>query len=230
MQPSFFIIIRQPVKQRRLRPKLINFEWLGHDTFRITAGGKVIYTDPFVLDENPAAASIILISHEHYDHCDRRKIDLITDKETKIIAPAACASKIDRPFAMICAGKKLIAEKIEIEVVEAYNIGKKRSDGHPFHPKGDGVGYIFTLKGKRIYFAGDTDLIPEMKEIKADIAMLPISGKFAMTTEEAAEAVKVIKPKYVIPMHYNCLEGLDINPEEFKKIVKGAEVVIPPTN
>ncbi len=205
----------------------IKLEWLGHDTFRITAEGKVIYTDPYALDENPQKADIILISHEHFDHCDRRKIDLIAEKETKVIAPAACASKIDRPFVMISAGRKLKADGILIEVVEAYNVNKKRPDGHPFHPKGDGVGYIITLNNKRVYFAGDTDFIPEMKEIKADIALLPISGTYVMTAEEAAQAVEAIGPKYVIPMHYNSLEGSDVDPEEFKKLVTGAEVVIP---
>ena len=119
-------------------------------------------------------------------------------------------------------GDEIEIEGIRIKAVPSYNIGK------PFHPKGKGVGYVIEMDGKKIYHAGDTDAIPEMREIEVDIALLPIGGTYTMDDIEASEAVKnLIKTKVVIPMHYNYLEGLEKDPNRFKELVgDSAEVVI----
>jgi L-ascorbate metabolism protein UlaG (beta-lactamase superfamily) len=110
-------------------------------------------------------------------------------------------------------GGKEKAGGVVIESVHAYNIAK------PYHPKGEGMGYIVRFKGGSVYFAGDTDAIPEMKNCKCDIALLPIGGKYTMDPKEAAEAVAMIMPKIAIPMHYNYLDETRANPEEFKAAV-----------
>jgi L-ascorbate metabolism protein UlaG (beta-lactamase superfamily) len=119
-------------------------------------------------------------------------------------------------------GNKIIVGGIEIEVVPSYNTNKK------FHPKPNGwVGFIFKVKGQRIYLAGDTDYIPEMKNFKADIALLPVSGTYVMTAEEAVKAALDIKPKIAIPMHFGSIVGSQNDADRFSAGLKGKiEVVI----
>ncbi len=136
-----------------------NIKWLGHDTFKIV-GEKVIYTDPFQI-KKPDKADIILITHDHYDHFSIEDISKILGPDTVLVLPADCAGKIKAKEVVVKPGDKVNVEGIEIEVVPSYNTNKK------FHPKEKGwVGYIFKVSGKRIYIAGDTDYIPEMKEFK----------------------------------------------------------------
>jgi len=98
-------------------------------------------------------------------------------------------------------------------------LNKFREPGKPFHPKEDGkIGFILSVKGVRIYHAGDTDPIPEMKNFKTDIALLPVSGTYVMTPEEAGEAARMIKPKLAIPMHYGTIVGSENDAERFKQL------------
>src|SRR6266568_4845916 len=116
-------------------------------------------------------------------------------------------------------GDKLAVGDITLEAVPAYNLNKFREPGKPFHPKEDGkVGFILSAKGVRIYHAGDTDPIPEMKGFKTDVALLPVSGTYVMTPEEAAEATRMIKPKLAIPMHYGAIVGSENDAEKFKQL------------
>jgi L-ascorbate metabolism protein UlaG (beta-lactamase superfamily) len=191
----------------------VKITWLGHASFRIE-NDVVIYIDPYVLDENPKKADIILTTHEHFDHHAKENFPKIAKEDTEIISP--CEGTIVKP------GDVVETKGVKIEVVEAYNVDK------PFHPKGLGVGFVIEINGVRIYHAGDTDRIPEMKELKnIDVALLPIGGKYTMDIDQAVEAVRDIKPKIVIPMHYNYLEETKANPEEFKeKVGDTAQVVI----
>lgn len=203
----------------------ITVEWLGHATFRIKSKRTTIYIDPYVLDSNPEKADFILISHEHYDHCDAEKIEQITKGDTVILAPPSCISKLRKDFKVINPGEKISQEGIDFTVLHAYNLSK------PFHQKGSGVGYLINIAGIKIYFAGDTDKIPEMEELAEEnvtIALLPIGGTYTMDEEEAAEAVKVIQPMMVVPMHFSSIQGtLDADPEKFEELVgTAAEVKI----
>ncbi|HWR59096.1 MAG TPA: MBL fold metallo-hydrolase [Thermodesulfovibrionales bacterium] len=199
---------------------LKNIHWLGHDTFKII-GEKVIYTDPFKIKQGDKA-DIILITHEHYDHCVPEDIKKIQYPDTVIVAPADCAGKLSGNVKIIKVGDMINVAGIEIEAVPSYNTNKT------FHTKDRGwVGYIFTVSGKRIYIAGDTDYIPEMKTFKADVALLPVSGTYVMTAEEAVQAALDIKPKIAIPMHYNSIVGTVDDARRFAEGLKGKiEVVI----
>lgn len=191
-----------------------NIHWLGHDTFRII-GEKIIYTDPFKIKKEDTA-DIILITHEHYDHCSPEDVRKILGPQTVIVTTADCAKKLSGRIITVKPGDRITVEGVEIEAVPSYNTNKH------FHPKESGwVGYIFTVSGKRIYIAGDTDHIPEMKAFRADIALLPVSGTYVMTADEAVRAALDIKPGIAVPMHFGSIVGSDQDARKFADGLKG---------
>lgn len=187
--------------------------WFRHAFFKIKTPKLIIYTDPFEV-ESDFPGDIILVSHEHYDHCDKDSIEKLKKAGTVIFAPASCANDISAKI--IQAGEEVEERGIKIKAVLAYNIGKD------FHPKEKGgLGFVIEAEGTKIYFAGDTDRIPEMAKLgEIDIALLPIGGTYTMNEQEAAEAVKIIKPRIVAPMHYGTLGDTPGNPYGFKELVK----------
>lgn len=192
----------------------LKISWLGHDGFRIK-NGKIIYIDPYQI-KGGEKADILLITHEHFDHCSPEDIKKITSDKAVIVASFACKGQLSRlqmrEIKLVKPGDEVTIEGVEIEAVPSYNVDKA------FHPKGDAkLGYILTLKGVRLYHAGDTDRIPEMKNFKADVALLPVSGTYVMTAEEAAQATKDIRPKLAIPMHYGTVAGSVRDAERFKE-------------
>jgi L-ascorbate metabolism protein UlaG (beta-lactamase superfamily) len=197
-----------------------DIHWLGHDTFKIV-GEKVVYTDPFKIKKKDTA-DIILITHEHFDHCSPEDVKAIQGPKTMIVATSDCAKKLSGKVKIVKPGDKINVEGIDIEVVPSYNTNKQ------FHTKDKGwVGYIFVVIGQRIYIAGDTDYIPEMKNFKVDIALLPVSGTYVMTADEAIKAALDIKPKIAIPMHYGSIVGSTDDAKRFAEGLKGKiEVLI----
>ncbi len=181
---------------------LEQIHWLGHDAFRID-GPETIYLDPYELGEGNPEADVIFISHDHHDHCSPEDVTKIQGDKTTIVTIAAAAKKLTGDVRIVEPGDTVEVRGIEVEAVPAYNVNKFRSPGVPFHPKEAGhVGFVITLEGKRIYHAGDTDLIPEMADLRGiDVALLPVSGTYVMTAEEAVQAAEAIQPKVVIPMH-----------------------------
>jgi len=211
--------------------KLLNLDFthVAHDTFRI-AGSKVIYTDPFKLTKRDDA-DIVLLSHEHFDHLSLDDLNKVISPGTTIVASPLCRDGLKKvkvkEIKFLDPGGKFTAGKVEIEAVPAYNVNKFREPGHVFHPKGEkGLGFVFQMDGTRVYFAGDTDFIPEMKTIKCDVALLPVSGTYVMTAEEAAEAAAAINPKIAVPMHYAAIVGSEAEAKKFKSLVKNCQVEI----
>ncbi|MEK6875622.1 MAG: MBL fold metallo-hydrolase [Nanoarchaeota archaeon] len=212
----------------------IELKWLGHSGFMIR-NSKIIYIDPYMIKENSEKADIILITHSHYDHCSVADIGKIIKEGTRVILTADSQSKITKfnvpiKIEIVEFGKQLNIGEIKIAVVPAYNIDKS------FHPKDEGwVGYLLKIENVLIYHAGDTDLIPEMKNLtgykqsgKNFFALLPIGGRFTMNPEEAAEAASIIKPTAVIPMHYGSVVGTGEELEDFKHLCKekGIDVLV----
>ena len=201
---------------------LKKIKWLGHSSVKIEAE-KTIYIDPWKIKEG-RKADLILISHSHGDHLSPADIRKIQKEETVIIAAGDAAAQLSGDVRALKPGEKVTVQGITIEAVPAYNIGK------PYHPKAnDWIGFILTVEGKRIYYGGDTDLIPEMKDIKADILILPVGGTYTMTAREAAEAADLIRPEAVIPIHFGDIVGTPADAVKFKELCKAPVEIKPVT-
>jgi L-ascorbate metabolism protein UlaG (beta-lactamase superfamily) len=201
---------------------LENIVWLGHDAFKITAP-KIIYFDPFELAGAHEPADIICISHDHYDHCSPQDVAKIQGEATVIVAAENCKGKLEGDVRLVKAGDTISIDEVSIQVVPAYNVNKQ------FHPReAGGVGYVLTVADTKIYHAGDSDPIPEMEGLEVDIAMLPVSGVYVATAEEAVKAAEMLKPKVVIPMHYGSIVGSRADAERFKELWSGEVVILEP--
>src|SRR6058998_9606 len=200
----------------------LKISWLGHDSFRIK-NGKTIIIDPFKIRAIPDKADILLVSHEHFDHLSLDDIKKVSSDKTTVVTIPAVKKELSslkvKEVKAVKPGDKLKLGDVSIDVVPAYNLNKFREPGKVFHPKEDGkAGYIIEIKGVRVYHAGDTDAIPEMKGLKPDVALLPVSGAYVMTADEAAQAVKIVEPKLAIPMHYGVIVGTEQDAQKFKQL------------
>ncbi len=205
-------------------------EWLGHAGFVLRDEGHVVYIDPYKVPRYIGyddQADVLLITHEHHDHCSPKSIQKVRKSTATTLIPESCSLEFRGDARRVEAGDvlhdELFIKGLNIDVIPAYNVEKSN------HPIGTGVGYIVEIGGKRIYHAGDTDLIDEMKGIQADVFLLPIAG-YGMDEEAASDAVALIKPGIAIPMHYGTLEGMDGDTDLFISLVKqkapDVEVVI----
>ncbi len=191
-----------------------SIHWLGHDAFRID-GDRVVYFDPFQISEGPPA-DLILISHEHFDHCSPEDVARISTPDTVIVTEAKAAKKLSGDVRVVVPGDALTVRGITIEVVPAYNVDKA------FHPKANGwLGFIVTIENVRLYHAGDTDFIPEMADFRVDVALLPVSGTYVMTAAQAVKAALAISPKMAIPMHYGGIVGSADDAKAFRAALSG---------
>ncbi|MFC1502183.1 MBL fold metallo-hydrolase [bacterium] len=187
---------------------LENVHWLGHASIKIT-GKKVVYIDPYQITGGEKA-DIILITHDHYDHLSMEDIEKIRSNETVIVVPESASEAIEGEVKTMKPGDRLSLEDVEIQAVPAYNIDKQ------FHPReASHVGYIVKIDGVAYYHAGDTDFIPEMDGIDADVAFLPVGGTYTMNAEEAARAAKALGIKIVVPIHWGAIVGSQTDAEQF---------------
>lgn len=183
----------------------LKITFIGHASLMFTLNDKVIYIDPAQYSGSDfdgfPKADLILITHNHFDHFDIPIIEKLSKENTKIVYTEICSQQLPGSIIMKNGDKNEVCG-FTIEAIPAYNIIHKRGDGNPFHPKGEGNGYIITIGDKRIYIAGDTENIPEMKALKnIDIAFLPMNLPFTMSPEMVADAAKVFKPKVLYPYH-----------------------------
>ena len=200
---------------------------VGHASVILEFAGKVVHVDPFGkmgdYDKLPKA-DLVLITHEHGDHLDPKALSKIRTEKTRVVSSAAAAERA-KASAVMKNGDMRNELGFKIEAVPAYNLVHKRDTGQPFHPKGRGNGYVITFGDLRVYVAGDTENVPEMKNLKnIDVAFLPVNLPYTMTGQMAADAVKSIKPKYLYPYHYAM--GKSQLPELLISVkdVKGTEI------
>lgn len=202
----------------------VEMHFIGHGSLMFKINGFVIHIDPVRSSGSYnflPKADIILVTHEHYDHLD---VDLIKDlkkEETLVFCNEKSTSKIPWAMAMVPGDRQEI-NNIVIEAVPAYNIVNERAPGKPFHPKGDGIGYILTIGGVRFYIAGDTENTPEMKALKnIDVAFLPMNLPYTMTPEMVADAVKAFKPGILYPYHYG-----ETNTDKIVQLLKDTGITV----
>lgn len=201
--------------------------FIGHGTLMFKVDDKVIHIDPVRAEGNYKllpGADLVLITHSHGDHLDPQSLKMICDANTKVICNAGSADKIDNPV-ILSNGESLeltdlFGFQVNIEAVPAYNILHERSPGNPFHPKGEGNGYVLTLGDKRIYVAGDTEDIPEMEKLEdIDIAFLPMNLPYTMSPEMASKAAKMFNPGILYPYHFGTT-----NTGELVDLLKGSNI------
>jgi len=183
----------------------IRLTFIGHASLMIQYNENIIHIDPTMGEADYSKfpdADLILITHSHFDHLDGAAIDNIKNENTRLIYSADCEDRY--PGGKLLAnGEIIILDWITVEAVPAYNLVHKRPDGNPFHPKGSGNGYIISISDLRIYIAGDTENIPEMKVLEnIDIAFLPMNLPYTMTPEMVRDAAIAFRPKILYPYHY----------------------------
>jgi L-ascorbate metabolism protein UlaG (beta-lactamase superfamily) len=194
---------------------LKNLRWLGHDGFAVTGGGQTVVFDPYQIHES-ISADVVLVTHPHYDHCSPEDVAKVSHAKTVIVTESESAAKLKGDVRIVAPGDRLTVGPVSIEAVAAYNTDKT------FHPRAKNwLGFVVTLDGIRIYHAGDTDLIPEMDDIQCDVALLPVSGTYVMTADEAVAAARRLRPRVAIPMHYDTLVGSRADAERFRKGLEG---------
>jgi len=201
----------------------IELKWLGHASFEICSGDTTIYIDPWKISESGHAADIVLVSHSHYDHYSAEDIAKVSKAETKLIA-SADVIKAHKDGQAIASGETIDLGDVKIIATAAYNPEKQ------FHPKSNNwVGFIVAIDSKRIYYAGDTELIEEMKDIEnIDLALLPVGGTYTMDPQQAAQATKLIKPAIAIPYHWGDIVGSRKDAEDFMQSTETKVQIISP--
>jgi len=205
----------------------LKIAFIGHGTLMMTFGGKVIHVDPvgsYADYSKLPQADLILVTHEHGDHLDPKAIGILRKSGTDVVGTEKCAEKVQNMIIMKNGDSKVF-QGFNVEAVPAYNIVHMRGPGAPFHPKGQGNGYVLTFADKRVYVGGDTENIPEMKDLKnIDVAFLPMNLPYTMTPDMVAEAAKIIKPKILYPYHFGDTDTSKL--VELLKNEKGIEVRI----
>ena len=192
-----------------------------HSSIRIKDDSRTIYVDPYKIREDYKDADYIFVTHGHYDHFSVEDIKKVAAKSTILVVPESMvddAREVEilvKEIVTVKPGDKTEIEGLAVEAVPAYNNIK------PFHPKrAEWVGYILCMGGKRIYIAGDTGLTKESKEVKCDIALVPIGGTYTMDAKKAADLINTIKPEVAIPTHYGSVVGKPSDANTFASLVK----------
>jgi len=198
-----------------------NIEVFTQNSIRIKGSVGTIYIDPFQMREESQDADYILLTHDHYDHFSPEDIKKVCGEHTILVVPERMeqtvgeVADIVQKIYTVRPGTYHEIDGLELETIPAYNLLK------PFHPKtAEWVGYILRLDGKRIYIAGDTDATKEAKQVKCEIALVPIGGTYTMDAKKAAELINAIRPEVVIPTHYKNLDGKEDAAVIFEELVK----------
>lgn len=195
--------------------------WLGHSSVLIRSE-RIIYIDPWKV-RTKDKADLILVSHGHGDHFSPDDLERIRKDDTAFVTAHDVAPRLKGDVRVLKPGESTTAHGISVEAVPAYNPKKA------FHPRAnDWIGFILTVEGKRIYYAGDTDAIPEMEGIQADVVIVPVGGTYTMTAAEAARAVNRIKPEAAIPIHWGDIVGSAADARTFQELCEVPVIIKTP--
>lgn len=201
----------------------LRITFIGHGTLMFRYAGKVIHIDPVGREADYSQlpdADLILVTHEHGDHLDPAAIAEIRKDGTEVVVSPSCDGQVEGARVMANGSEATVAG-IHLQALPAYNIVNVREDGEPYHPKGNGNGYVLTLGGLRVYVAGDTEDTPEMKALKdIDVAFLPMNLPYTMTPAMVAEAARAFHPRILYPYHFG-----DTDPNELVRLLAGEEGV-----
>jgi L-ascorbate metabolism protein UlaG (beta-lactamase superfamily) len=197
----------------------LQITFVGHGTLVFGFGGKVIHVDPFgkLADYTTLPkADLVLITHAHGDHLDPAALAAVRTPATQVVVAPVCEGKVEGAIVLHNGEQKRVAG-IDILAVPAYNIVHTRKDGAPYHPKGEGNGYVLTFGDTRVYVAGDTENVPEMKALQnIAVAFLPMNLPYTMTPEMVADAARAFRPRILYPYHYG-----DTDPNILVGLLKG---------
>jgi len=199
----------------------LTIKFIGHGTLMFSLGDRVVHVDPVGREADYSGlpdADLVLVTHEHGDHLDPGAISEISKDGTEVVVSPSCRGQVDGARVMANGDTATVAG-VRLEAVPAYNIVNERSEGAPYHPKGDGNGYIVTFGDLRVYVAGDTENTPEMKALKdIDVAFLPMNLPYTMTPEMVADAARAFRPAVLYPYHFG-----DTDPQELVRLLEGEE-------
>ena len=198
---------------------LEDIEVLCHSSIKLNTE-KIIYFDPFRINENYHDADIIFITHDHYDHYSEEYIDKVEKTGTGIVAPEDLLAKLLKKgfqkenIITVKPNESYTVKNIKFTTIPAYNINKQ------FHPKENKwVGYLIEIGGSTYYIAGDTDITEENQKVKCDVAFVPVGGTYTMDYKEAVELINIIQPKVAVPIHYGSIVGTEQDATNFSKLV-----------
>jgi L-ascorbate metabolism protein UlaG (beta-lactamase superfamily) len=203
----------------------VTVQWLGHASFRISQADEVIYIDPWKISGQPKDATLVLVSHSHYDHYSSDDIIKISTADTKIFASGDVIDKYGGGLPMK-PGQTIETGGVAVTATAAYNPAKQ------FHPKDNKwLGFVLEVGSKRIFYAGDTDFIEEMKGLEnIDLALLPVGGTYTMNAEEAGGAVECIRPKQALPYHWGDIVGSSSDADTFAGLADCAVTILGPSD
>lgn len=202
----------------------LTITFIGHGTLAFRLNDRVIHVDPVSREADYGAmpdADVILVTHEHGDHLDPDAIAEIRTADTEVVVSASCAGRLEGATVMENGETRTVGGFL-VEAVPAYNVVHTRSSGEPYHPKGNGNGYVVHFGETRVYVAGDTENSPEMKALEdIDVAFLPMNLPYTMTPEMVADAATAFRPRILYPYHYG-----DTDPGELVRLLEGEDIEV----
>jgi len=186
---------------------------VGHGSLMFRHAGKVVHVDPVMREADYAAmpkADLILVTHRHGDHLDREAIAQVRKEGIPVVVASDCSGAVESAMVMENGASQPVAG-LHVEAIPAYNLVHKRDSGDPYHPKGDGNGYLITFGDTRVYVAGDTENTPEMKALQnIEVAFLPMNVPYTMTPQMVADAAKAFRPRILYPYHYGDTDSQEL--------------------
>jgi len=201
---------------------LERFTWFKQAAFRWEGDGLTVYIDPWGIRDDDPPADVVFITHAHFDHFSQEDLERVRKEGTRFLAPHDVARELSGEVTPVAPGDSLEVRGIRVQVVPAYNVVEERLE---FHPKANRwVGYVLELGGATYYHAGDTDHAPELSEVRADVAFLPIGGTYTMDPVEAGGLARAISPQLAVPMHYGFVVGSPSDADRFREAADPVKV------